>query len=67
MVRKVIETFEVSGLKVKIGPAMSMEGGLAVVALNIRESTWFSASAETLLAAMASTPHKTHGFTLTQA
>ena len=33
-----------------------------VVARNIRESAWFSPLLDTVLAALGSTPHKTHGF-----
>ena len=62
MGRKVVETFEISGLKVEIGPAMSKDGGLVVVARKIQESAWFPALVDAVLAALASTPHKTHGF-----
>lgn len=62
MARKVIETFEVGGFKVEIGPAMSKDGGLVVVARNIRGSAWFPALVDVVLAALSSTPHKAHGF-----
>jgi hypothetical protein len=62
MARKVIETFEVGGFKVEIGPAMSKDGGLVVVARNIRGSGWFPALVDVVLAALSSAPHKAHGF-----
>ena len=62
MTRQVIETFEVGGITVEIGPAISKDGGLVAVARNIRGSAWFSLLVDGLLAAMAASPRRTHGF-----
>ena len=62
MARKVLETFEVGGFKVEIGPAMSKDGGLVVVARNIRGSAWFPALVDRVLCAISSSPHTSHGF-----
>ena len=62
MARQVIETFEVGGITVEIGPPISKDGGLVAVAQNIRSSAWFEPLVEQLLEAMAASPRRAHGF-----
>ena len=62
MARQVIEKFEIGGISVEIGPAISKDAGLVVVAQNIRQSAWFSPLVDRLLEDMASSPRRMHGF-----
>ena len=62
MARKVIEKFEIGGISIEIGPAISKDAGLAVVTRNIRTSEWFNSLVNRLLAAMASSPRRFYGF-----
>ena len=62
MARQVIEKFEIGGISVEIGPAISKDAGLVVVAQNIRQSAWFSPLVDRLLDDMASSPRRMHGF-----
>ena len=62
MAREVLDTFEIGGITVEIGPAISKDAGLVVVVRNIRESAWFAPLVDRLLAAMAASPKRMHGF-----
>lgn len=62
MARKVLDTFEFSGITVEIGPAIPKDAGLVVVAQNIRGSAWFAPLVDRVLAAMAASPKRMHGF-----
>jgi hypothetical protein len=57
MARKVIERFDVGGIKVEIGPAISKDAGLVVVARNIRESAWFPPLVDRVMAAIVASPN----------
>jgi hypothetical protein len=62
MARKVIEKFEIGGISVEIGPAISKDAGLVLVARHIRESEWFKLLVDRLLAAIATSPRRCSGF-----
>lgn len=62
MARNVIERFDVGGIKVEIGPAISKDAGLVVVTRNIRGSAWFPPLVDRVLAAIAVSPKTNHGF-----
>jgi hypothetical protein len=62
MARKVLERFDVGGIKVEIGPAISKDAGLVIVARNIRESAWFPSLVDRVLAAIVTSPRTNHGF-----
>jgi hypothetical protein len=56
MAKKAKGVYEVGGISVVIGPAISKDGGLVVVVRKIRESTWFKPLVDSLLAGMSSRP-----------
>jgi hypothetical protein len=62
MIRKVIEKFEIGEISVEVGPAISKDAGLVPVVRHIRESEWFNALVDRLLAAIASSPRRCSGF-----
>lgn len=62
-VRNAKEVFEVDGISVEIGHAVSKDSGLLAVGREIRRSPWFPALVDELLAEMASSDKPTHGFT----
>lgn len=63
MVQKSNEIFEVGGITVEIGPAMSKDGGLVPLARKIRSSSWFSVLVEEICAAISVSPSASYGFT----
>lgn len=62
MAKQVVEQFEIDGVTVEIGPAISKDAGLVVVTRHIRNAAWFSPMVDRLLAALPSSPHSAFGF-----
>jgi hypothetical protein len=62
MAKQVVEKFEIDGVTVEIGPAISKDAGLVVVTRHIRNAAWFNPMVDRLLAALPSSPHSAFGF-----
>lgn len=62
MSRKVKETLEFDGVTLEIGPPMSKDGGLVLVARHIRKAAWFQALVDELGRDLEASPHRAYGF-----
>ena len=62
MAKQVVDNFEIDGVTVEIGPAISKDAGLVVVTRHIRNAAWFNPMVDRLLAALPSSPHSAFGF-----